>query len=63
MPASCNTFTYKAAKIWNKYRTHLNIYDFEISVNPVKASIMSLILSNQNKGNDNEWNDENFCNH
>ena len=61
--ATSNTFTYQAAKIWNIYRNKLNIFDFEIGVNFVKANLTSMILSIQSKGNTYECNTENSCNY
>ena len=58
---SCSIFTYKAAKIWNHYRTKLDILDFQVTVNVTKTRLKSLILSIQNNGNSTQWNNYNFC--
>ena len=59
--ASSNEFTYKAVKIWNYYRSKLDIHDFEIAVNTIRYKLKSLIESIQNAGNTTEWSSQNFC--
>ena len=59
--ASSNEFTYKAVKIWDYYRTKLDIHDFEIAVNAIRYKLKSLIESIQNAGNPTEWSSQNFC--
>ena len=60
---SHNSFTLKAPKIWNDYRIKLKIYDFQVSVNLVKANFKALLMSTQHKGNATEWNEENMHTH
>ena len=60
---SHNSFTLKAPKIWNDYRIKLKIYDFQVSVNPVKANFKALLMSTQHKGNATEWSEENMYTH
>ena len=59
--ANSNEFTYKAVKIWNYYRTKLDIHDFEITINTIRYKLKSLIESIQNAAGPTEWNSQNFC--
>ena len=58
---SSNIFTYRSAKIWNNYRTKLNILDFDISVYDVKNKLKCMLLSIQHAGVKTEWNEQNVC--
>ena len=54
-----NIFMYRSAKIWNKYRTKLNIIDFDISANDAKNKLKCMQLSIQRAGMTTEWNEQN----
>ena len=58
---SINIFIYRSAKIWNKYRTKLNIIDFDIPVNDAKNKLKCMLLSIQRAGMKTEWNEQNSC--
>ena len=60
---SSNIFTYRSAKIWNNYRTKLDIIDFDISVDVIKNKLKCMLLSIQCAGIKNEWNEQNACGH
>ena len=62
---SSNIFTYRSAKIWNNYRTKLDIIDFDISVDVIKNKLKCMLLSIQCAGIKTEWNDyeQNACGH
>ena len=47
---SINIFIYRSAKIWNKYRTKLNIIYFDIPVNDAKNKLKCMLLSIQREG-------------
>ena len=59
-PPPANDFLYNSSILWNSIRKKLDIKDFSVSINYVKSSLKSLILSNQNQCDNDGWSDQNF---
>lgn len=60
-PPPSNDFMYKSSVLWNVMRKKFDIADdFSVSINYFKNSLKSLMLSNQNTFDSDEWTDQNF---
>ena len=59
-PPPANHFLYKSSILWNIIRKKLDIMDFSVTINYVKNSLKFLILSNQNKCDNDEWSEQNL---
>ena len=59
-PNPSTSFIYKASILWNSLKNKLGISDFCVNVNSTRSKLKSLILSNQNSCDADEWSDYNF---